>query len=210
MKDKKPHVYVNENGIEVPSVTTIIKIIDKPEIPKWANALGLRNVKYDTYMEERSEIGTDFHKMVEDYMSGKEVKGTHYKESIKMFKRFMVWADNHYYKVFRHEVSLVCDSYGGTFDAIGEVDGVVTLIDYKTSKVIYPQFFIQLAGYATLLKKLEPETYDKIKAFGVVTMRKEESYKAINKKIMESVFIPAFNEALALYMSWDKISKGYY
>lgn len=210
MADNKPHVYINKNGIEVPSVTTIIKIIDKPEIPKWANALGLRNVKYDTYMEERADIGTDFHKMVEDYMSGKEVKGTHFKESIKMFKRFVVWAKNHYYKVFKHEVSLTCDNYGGTFDAIGEIDGVVTLVDYKTSKVIYPQFFIQLAGYASLIKEIEPELYEKIKSFGVITMRKEESYKCINKDIMEKVFIPAFEQALALYMSWDKISKGYF
>ena len=208
--DNGGHIYTTSNGIRVPSVTTIIGIMNKPGLAKWANMLGLNNVGYEQFLDERASIGTDFHKMVEDYMSGKQVGGTHFKESIDMFKRFMVWAENHHYKVFAHEQSLVGERFGGTIDAIGEVDGALTVIDYKTAKKVYADFFVQLAGYALLLQELMPETYERVQAFGVITMRKEEIYKFINKKDMEKHFIPVFQQAFELYMSWNKIANEVY
>lgn len=203
-------IYTTPEGVKVPSVTTIIGVLNKPGIARWANMLGLNNVGYEEFLDERASIGTDFHKMVEDYMSGKQVGGTHFKESIAMFRRFTVWANNHHYQVFAHEQSLVGKRFGGTIDAIGEVDGALTVIDYKTAKTVYADFFVQLAGYALLLQELMPETYERVQAFGVITMRKEGIYKFINKTDMEKHFIPVFNNAYELYVSWNKITNETY
>ena len=37
--------------------------------------------------------------------------------------------------------------FGGKFDAVARVNGRVTLIDFKTSSGIYPEYSYQLAGY---------------------------------------------------------------
>ena len=209
-KKEEKHVYHNAEGKIVPSVTTIIGILNKPEIVTWANMLGFKHIKHEEFLNVRAAIGTDFHKMVEDYTSGKEVSGEHYKESIEMFERFCTWAKCHYYKVLLHEQTLVCDSFGGTLDAVAEFEGHLSLVDYKTSAKIYPSQFVQLAGYAVLLKQLMPETYEKIEMFGIVSMRYPQSHKFISKKKMEKKFIPVFEKALQLYDSWDRILEDTY
>ena len=38
--------YINNNDIEVPSVTTILKVLNKPHIVNWANSLGWKKQSY--------------------------------------------------------------------------------------------------------------------------------------------------------------------
>ena len=45
--------YMNEEEVEVPSVTTIMKILNKPFIAKWANSLGWKRQSYDKVLEEQ-------------------------------------------------------------------------------------------------------------------------------------------------------------
>ena len=209
-KSDTGHVYMNRNCREVPGVTTIIQMLNKPELVGWANNLGFMGIRVYSYLDERAAIGTDFHQMVEDYMNGKPVGGEHYKEAIEMFKRFQIWARCHYYKVFKTELSLVGKDFGGTIDALGEVDGVFTLVDYKTSKKVYNSQFIQLAGYAVLLQELMPETYEKLEAFGIVTMLKELAHKFISKADIEKKFVPVFLSALRLYQSYYEMENNTY
>ena len=35
--------YINRDGVEVPSVTTILKLLNKPTLQKWANYLGFKD-----------------------------------------------------------------------------------------------------------------------------------------------------------------------
>jgi len=51
------------------------------------------------------------------------------------------------------ETPLVSEQYGfgGTIDFFGNVDDQPTLLDFKTGKAIYPEFFYQLAAYEQLL-----------------------------------------------------------
>ena len=48
--------YINKKEVEVPSVTTIIKLLNKPFIAKWANSLGWKRQSYDKVLEEQKEI----------------------------------------------------------------------------------------------------------------------------------------------------------
>ena len=51
------------------------------------------------------------------------------------------------------EEPLVSEKYqfGGTIDCYGDLDGNPTLIDFKTSKAIYPEMIHQVAAYRKLL-----------------------------------------------------------
>jgi hypothetical protein len=48
-----------------------------------------------------------------------------------------------------HLVSQV-HRFGGTPDAVGRINGQLSLLDWKTSKAIYAEYLIQLAAYAHL------------------------------------------------------------
>ena len=60
--------YINNEKIEVPSVTTIIKILNKPFIAKWANSLGWKRQSYDKVLEESANKGTFVHELIHEYI----------------------------------------------------------------------------------------------------------------------------------------------
>lgn len=209
--DESGHVYINGKGRQVPGVTTVLGMLNKPSLLGWANWLGTKQVNVDAFLEQRAEIGTDFHFLVENYMTGKSVEGEHFNEAIKLFTKFRDWARCHYYKVYQAEVTLVGESFAGTVDAIGEVDGHFCVVDYKTSKDIHKSQFIQLAGYSLLIKELLPETYEKIEAFGIVTMRcSKYCHKFIPKKELEERFVPVFKNLLQVYWSCKEMDETTY
>jgi len=58
------------------------------------------------------------------------------------------WKEKHNVKVIATEHEVVTDTYGGRLDLVCEMDGVVTLVDFKTGKSsYYPNWKYQLAGY---------------------------------------------------------------
>jgi len=47
--------------------------------------------------------------------------------------------------------------FGGCPDAIGKIDGKLTLVDWKTSNSVYPDMLIQLAAYKQLWEENFPD-----------------------------------------------------
>ena len=65
------------------------------------------------------------------------------------------WKRNHEIVPVHCEVPFVSDrmKYGGTVDCYCMLDGRPTLLDFKTSKAVYEDYFVQLAAYAELLRE---------------------------------------------------------
>lgn len=70
------------------------------------------------------------------------------------------WAKSVDFKPLYVERTVYCEScgYAGTFDWIGEVRGIVTLGDNKTSKAIYPEMFLQSRAYRHAARRQGLET----------------------------------------------------
>lgn len=204
MADNHNKVYRNPAGEIVPRVSSIVKMLGNADLIKWANRMGLQGINSQEYVEMRADIGTDFHNMAEEYMTGKEITGTHFKESLEMMERFRYWVKCHQYQVYSSEQSLVNDFYGGTYDAIGTCDGALLLVDYKTSTKIHQSYFVQLAGYMRLIEELMPKTYKKLRGCMVVSMRAPKADVVVDKKRMEKIYRPVFDEALRLYYAWKR------
>lgn len=62
---------------------------------------------------------------------------------------FLDWVKSHNVRFIQVERMVFSPTYGfvGRFDAVAEVDGKVSIIDYKTSKGIYSEYLYQIAGY---------------------------------------------------------------
>lgn len=157
MKYSKTHTaYYNDAGIEVPSATTILKILNKPTIAQWANYLGFKHLKYTDVLDDAASFGTMVHEMISCHIKGYVYIAagcvcSKYELS-RAFSVFLNWYENNDIETIFSEKQFTSDRYGGTVDFYGKVNGKYTIIDFKTSKKIRMSMFIQLALYTILLE----------------------------------------------------------
>lgn len=152
--------YKLADGTIVPGATTVLGLLAKPQLIKWANNLGLQGIDSTKYVDKLATIGTLAHLMVENHLTGKEhIYPEYSKEDIdraeNAFIKFLDWEKQYQVKVIFNEKQLVSEEYrfGGTVDCYAEINGKMTLLDFKTSKAIYEEHIIQLAAYKQLLKE---------------------------------------------------------
>lgn len=165
-KYSKSHkTYINSEGKEVPSITTILSILNKPSLQAWANAMGFRRIKTEDILKEASTIGTLTHECIETYLRryklNEDVKFTVPEESLcyretimKRMDGFIKWEKTQSSLVpelLEHE--LIDDTFAGTVDFYGEVGGQQCVLDFKTSKRVYGSMFLQMGGYIYILEK---------------------------------------------------------
>ncbi|HUV46308.1 MAG TPA: PD-(D/E)XK nuclease family protein [Dehalococcoidia bacterium] len=157
----KAHIrYKLKDGTGVPGVTTVLGVLNKPALVKWANNLGLQGIDSSKYVDDKAAIGTLAHLMVADYLRGQETDTSEYsKAQIDQAENsvlsFFVWEEQHAIEAILIEEPMVSEHFrfGGTIDCLAKLDGKLVLIDLKTSKGIYPEMLLQLAAYNQLLSE---------------------------------------------------------
>jgi len=159
-KAKQHTVYKTTEGKRVPGVTTILGVLAKPALIKWANNLGLQGIDSTKYVDGLASIGTLAHHMVECEWSKEEPDlGDYSPDEIDKAENALIsfynWQGEHDVNPKFVEEPLVSEQYhyGGTIDCYAEVDGKMTLLDLKTGKGIWPEHFHQLAAYQVLLEE---------------------------------------------------------
>lgn len=169
-------------GRSVPGVTTVCACIPgKAEwLPAWAckeMALDLMahwepnvpysedeikwkiadaKIAYRLKKENAAGAGTATHFWIEEFIAGKIRPLPQDPHVLNAVQLFLEWTKANNIRWIHSEVvvgSLV-HMYGGKFDAVAEVNGVITLIDFKTSKAIYDEFNYQLSGYALAYEEM--------------------------------------------------------
>jgi len=159
-KTKQHTVYRTKDGVRVPGTTTISGILAKPALMKWANDLGLIGVEVGAYVDDLAQVGKLAHEMVFCHLTGKELDTSEYsRNDIDRAENSMIsyleWSKNKKIKVLLAETPIVSEEklYGGTPDLYAEIDGIKTLVDFKTSKALYDDHIIQVVGgYKPLLE----------------------------------------------------------
>ena len=165
------HSYINNKGEVVPTVTTILDIINEGEGLKiWANSLGLDGIRYMKAKSYYTTLGSAVHALIAHKLGGLELENIDIGESSLELKRniailykyFMQWAEQCKPKMLKNEYVVIGDRYGGTIDAIFEQDGKIILGDFKTSKYVFYDKFLQLGGYLNILEETKSKLYKKI------------------------------------------------
>lgn len=144
-------------GDEVPSATTILKILNKPSLIGWSNFLGLTGRRVENVLEDSSVKGTLIHERIHAILNNHliiSIWSCHEEQlyTKRCIYHFLLWYKNHIIEPIATEESFVCDTFGGTVDFYGLVDGLYTIVDFKTSKKIRLNMFFQLALYCILLE----------------------------------------------------------
>lgn len=195
--------YYGEN--EVPSVTTILKIIAKPALVKWANIMGFKRQKVEDILEEKSYIGSFVHDLIESWLKGRYIirLNDYYKEiGYRHFAQFHKWYKKHNVEMEFVEESFSSEKFGGTVDFYGIVDGKKTIVDFKTSKTFYSSMFLQLGAYVYLL---ELQGYE-VEQVGILCINTERhKFKTMTREEIQK-YMDIFMKFAELFELWYAIN----
>lgn len=152
--------YYTADGERVPGVTTALGVLNKPQLVPWANRLGLEGIDSRAYTSEAAAVGTLAHALIECDLKGEvpdlsDFTPAQLERAMYSVQGFREWRAMHTLEPILVEEKLVSETYqyGGTLDCLGTLDGVLTLVDLKTSSGVYPEHVYQLGGYYGLLKE---------------------------------------------------------
>lgn len=149
--------YTLPDGTKLPSVTTVIGAKGKKAIMEWRKRVGEEEA--NKISRKASSRGTNVHTLCERYLNNEPI-GEIMPDAKAMFlplKPILNRINNiHYQECALWSVNL---GMAGRVDCIGEFDGVLSVIDFKTSKRIKKRedidsYFAQCVAYACMYEEL--------------------------------------------------------
>ena len=152
-------LYNLPNGDWVPSITTVTSFFNRQIFTNWRKRIGLEEANRIT--KRATARGTDFHQVCQDYLENKELNWDDYQPLSKfMFFHTKPYLDK-INNIHAIERTLYSEYLGlaGRVDAIGEYEGELAVIDFKTSEKIKPEewlenYFVQEMFYGSAYYEL--------------------------------------------------------
>lgn len=158
--------YILKDGTQVPGASTIAKIGDDgSSLIHWAWDLGNRGIDYRKMRDQAADIGTIAHFLIECFLHNHEADLSEFsaadiEKANIAYGNFRQWWDAEGLTILEPEVQLVSEKwhFGGTIDAPSrDKEGRIVLLDWKTSKGIWPAHKFQLAAYEQLWNECRPD-----------------------------------------------------
>ena len=150
--------YLDSKNNPVPSVTTVLNKTSnkKDSIQQWRNRVGEEEA--NRIIKQSTDIGTMVHEALESYLNEQEWRNfSDNKDGVlaeRMTEKFIESGLNSITEVWGLEVGLILDGlYAGTADCVGKINGVPSLIDFKTARKMKKRewiedYFLQCCAYA--------------------------------------------------------------
>ncbi len=149
--------YVTPSGSKLPSVTTVVGAQKKQAIMEWRRRVGEEVA--NKISRQATSRGTNVHTLCEKYLNNEEL-GEMMPDAFEMFRSLKPLL-NRINNIHYQEVALWSEQLGlaGRVDCIGEFDGVLSVIDFKTSKKIktveqVEDYWWQTTAYALFYEEI--------------------------------------------------------
>lgn len=150
-------------GEIVPGVTTILSLRAKPALVEWGFRIGRENPNLNSlrdYVDDLADIGTCAHQVLDSHLKNIEVDLGDFSPNVveaakTSVSKYFDWARGKDIALIAADMELVSERYrfGGKLDVYARIDGVPTVLDFKTGKNIYSEHLYQVAAYAEMLKE---------------------------------------------------------
>jgi len=206
---KRAGMYIKDEKY-YPSVTQILKVIDKPALRYWygkqvyeATALNPELSEQEALAypykvsESAKDRGTAVHDIVEAYKNIGDVVGQEgpFQEYAKAFQDFVNEYD---IEVVENEKTVYSEKYryAGTLDLLVKIKGKLTIIDVKTGKDIYPEAHLQVSAYKQALSEDGIEVEDT----AILLLQDDGKYKYEKAK-------DKFQGFLACKFIWESLNE---
>lgn len=150
-------IYVTPEGLHYPSVTTVLGSESKEGIEAWKKRVGEEEAA--KVLVQAGVRGTQMHELAENYLNNKEDWSKGYMPvNLFTFNSIKPLLDKHLNNIYWQEAPLYSDKLktAGRVDCIAEWDGVLSIVDFKTSRRVKKKewinsYFCQTAFYAAAL-----------------------------------------------------------
>lgn len=197
---KKNNLYLI-NGEKVPSVTTVLDVLSKPGLEIWYGKLGLREA--NAKKVEAAAFGSAVHAAIEAIYHGQTPFYTD--ERLKIIvENFKQWSDTFVDKWVTFEKAVFHDDlkYAGTVDAYAIMKGSnkLVLVDFKTSKKIREEYYLQVAAYMNATR-IEDDVIDLSHVEGSIIVHLDHdslTWEAVHAHITPQIF-DVFKACLSIY-----------
>ena len=156
----KKRYYITPDGNKYPSITTVLSTRNKKGLFEWRKRVGEDVANHIS--RTSASRGTKVHQMCEDYLNNNFDIEKH-KKNFLPYCLFQQLSTNVLCKIDNiraQEIGLYSDKYklAGRVDCIAEYDGVLSVIDFKTStrerKEEYNEnYYIQTSAYAEMFEE---------------------------------------------------------
>lgn len=166
-----------------PSVTTLLGVLDKPALVQWAanqavaiireqllpgdtldevmieNLCESARTNYRKTTRKAADIGTLVHARLQEFLETGEVRAPVHEQAAISFGAGIDWLQKHRAKAFIVEGRAYSREhrFTATVDFVGEVDGNPAVLDFKTSKDLYENYYWQIALYAQARYEMDGE-----------------------------------------------------
>lgn len=151
--------YVTPTGEKYPSVTTVLSDYNKKAIVEWRKRVG--DEKANEISRKATSRGTSVHSIIEKYLKNEQVKHEEMMPNVKSLFVRMKQELNKLNNIHALEENLFSHELGlaGTVDCVAEYDGVLSVVDFKTStrlkkKDDIKNYFMQGAAYSTMFTEM--------------------------------------------------------
>lgn len=159
-------------------------------------------------LAKAGEIGTQAHALIEWSLRKalKQEAGPEPRVSsaaLWAYMGFEDWARAHHVEPVWIEQTVWSTRFGyaGTLDLLARVDGVLTVVDFKTSKAVYSEAFLQNVAYQQALIDMGHETPDAGLILRIPKDEKDPAFEAVAVPAREALW-PTFMAALQLWAWW--------
>lgn len=186
-------VYLTPKGHHYPSITSILGSQPKPSLVEWRNRIG--DEEADRIVKEASSLGSAVHLLCERYLYNYELrtKVDGYididDEAVGIFNRLRFMLGN-IDNIYGLEIPLYSDQLrvAGTADCVAEWNGVLSVIDFKTSRKPKKEewiedYFIQAFFYSAAFFEMTGALPEQIVI--LVAIRDEFNVQVFKKPIGE-------------------------
>ena len=200
--DNGSRVYETPSGKAYPSVTTVTGLLKKQAIIEWRKKVGEEEA--NKISSKAAGRGTRIHSLCEQYLLNKEIVPNMFDvEMWQNMKPVLHSIDN----IHALEQPLYSDhlEVAGTVDCIGEYNGKMSVIDFKTSRRIKHRddihdYFMQCAAYAVAFEEMT-----KIPVPQLVVLIAVDDEKPLVFVEKRNKWIDGFKELRAEYKKWKLI-----
>jgi len=155
LMDEGVRLYNVKDKVLYPSVTSIISFISREKFASWRARVGEKEANRKN--KHATTRGTKLHRVFEEYLQNGDYKSLdEYQTPLiqLMFGSAKSYLDEKLSNIYQQETNMYSDRLclAGTVDLICDVDGELSIVDFKTSEKAKPEewledYFVQLSAY---------------------------------------------------------------
>lgn len=110
----------------------------------------LNNARFNfrNVSKEALDVGSEVHNLIERHLKNQSTTNMPIStQADKAFNAFLQWKKEHDIEPIAIEKTVYGPHWAGTLDFLGRMNGKLYVIDWKSSKAIYPEMRYQIAAY---------------------------------------------------------------